>query len=163
MVEVLHHDVSLSVAGELELDDLYGSFQHKPFHNNTARNLCTVQILILQTTSNQYMKKYWLLVFFIQSKLYLPCWHLHAYMDVIGLGVFYTQAGELSPPACVLWPINLFTSSEDHSTWASKGNVLVFSRSTIEIRRVVYFGYWILMWWVSLAICSHSELDWKLH
>lgn len=98
MVEVLHHDVSLSVAGELELDDLYGSFQHKPFHNNTARNLCTVQILILQTTSNQYMKKYWLLVFFIQSKLYLPCWHLHAYMDVIGLGVFFIPKLGSFPP-----------------------------------------------------------------
>lgn len=47
--KVLHHDVSLSVAGGLEPDDLKCSFQPKLFFNNTARNVCTVQILILQT------------------------------------------------------------------------------------------------------------------
>lgn len=30
---------------------------------------------------------------------------------------------------------------EDHSTLASQGNVLVFSRSAVLIRSVVYFGY----------------------
>lgn len=43
--KVLHHDVSLSVAGGFELDVLKGSFQPKSFFN-TARNVCTVQILI---------------------------------------------------------------------------------------------------------------------
>ncbi|TRZ21903.1 hypothetical protein HGM15179_005192, partial [Zosterops borbonicus] len=35
--------------GGLELDDLYRSFQPKPFYNNNARNVCTVRILIWQT------------------------------------------------------------------------------------------------------------------
>ena len=57
----------------------------------------------------------------------------------------------------------MLTSFEDCSTWISKGNVLAFSRSTVVMRRVVYFSYWILMWWVSLAICFHSVLVWKPH
>lgn len=52
------------------------------------------------------MKKYRLLVFLIQNKLCLPCWHLHGYADVVGF-VLAIKAGELLPQVCVLCAISV--------------------------------------------------------